>query len=62
MITDAWYTGQANYLRAWAYIHSLGGSNKGKWNPPENWFKSSTNNETPKRMEEIECAVRTYEG
>jgi hypothetical protein len=42
MITDAWCVGQPNYLRAWAYVHSLGCSDQATWNSPKNWLQSTT--------------------
>jgi hypothetical protein len=41
VITDAWCVGQLNYLRAWAYVHSLGCSNVGGWDSPKNWIRST---------------------
>jgi hypothetical protein len=49
-ITDAWFVGQPNYLRAWAYVHSLGCSSQGKWDPPKNWFITTTKQRTPRAL------------
>jgi hypothetical protein len=52
-ISDAWFVGQKNNLRAWAYVHQLGGSDKDDWvSPPLTWIRSSTKVNTPKAFRE----------
>jgi hypothetical protein len=45
-ISDAWFVGQQDYLRAWAYVHSLG-CKKWEWKQPTSWKKSTKTNPTP---------------
>jgi hypothetical protein len=51
-ITDAWYVGQHNYLRAWAYVHSLGCDtfDDDKWDPPKDWFESNISDQSLKKI------------
>jgi hypothetical protein len=44
-ISDAWFVGQKNYLRAWAYVHSLG-CVESEWKQPTSWKKLTTTNPT----------------
>jgi hypothetical protein len=53
MITDAWCVGEQNYLRAWAYVHSLGCNIKSTWDPPKKWFKSTNKRNTPNRWNKL---------
>ena len=46
-ISDAWCVGQANYLRAWAYMHSLHTPDDGTWTNPTDWITSTTKQDTP---------------
>ena len=49
-ISDAWCVGEANYLRAWAYVHHLydsTGNRQPKLKKPTSWIMSSTNQGTP---------------
>jgi hypothetical protein len=50
-ITDAWCVGQYNYLRAWAYVHSLGcnTTDDDKWDPPKDWFESTISDQSLKK-------------
>jgi hypothetical protein len=49
MITDAWCVGQHNYLRAWAYVHSLGcdTTDDDEWDPPKDWVQSTSDVSSP---------------
>ena len=47
-ISDAWFVGEANYLRAWAYVHNLLESMQ-TWQGPINWIASSTTAPTPEQ-------------
>jgi hypothetical protein len=46
-ISDAWFVGEKNYLRAWAYMHSLG-CDELEWKQPKSWKNSTKTNPTPK--------------
>ena len=49
-ISDAWYAGQKNYLRAWAYIHHFGCEQTDEFHPPEGanqWLRTSKQHPTP---------------
>jgi hypothetical protein len=52
-ISDAWFVGQVNYLRAWAYMHHLGDINaqqQQQWVsllPPASWMRSTLNYAAP---------------
>jgi hypothetical protein len=45
-ISDAWFVGQQDYLRAWAYVHSLG-CVESEWKQPTSWKKLTNENPTP---------------
>jgi hypothetical protein len=49
MITDAWYVGQHNYLRAWAYVYSLGCDtfDDDEWDPPRDLVQSTSDVRSP---------------
>ena len=49
-ISDAWFVGQANYLRAWAYVHSLRETMQPLKKLP-NWIRSSSIVATPEQRE-----------
>ena len=51
-ISDAWCVGEANYLRAWAYMHELG-SSIGSLQGQPNWLTSTTAVGTPTRLIEM---------
>jgi hypothetical protein len=44
-ISNAWFVGEKNYLRAWAYMHSLG-CKPSEWKQPSTWKKLSNENPT----------------
>lgn len=50
-ISDPYYIGEANYLRAWAYVFSLGCKQRDGFKHPKNgrqkWTKAGTNSPTP---------------
>ena len=48
-ISDAWFVGQANYLRAWACVHTLHESNgppRRPWRDPIDWIKSTNSQDS----------------
>jgi hypothetical protein len=65
MITDAWFVGQHNYLRAWAYVHNLGcnATENDKWDPPEDWWiKSTTGVGSPKLWSDKKAEIPGEDG
>jgi len=50
-ISDAWFVGQANYLRAWAYVHNLRKTMHPFKISPD-WLNSTTNKGTPEQRGE----------
>ena len=48
-ISDPYYLGEENYLRAWAHAHSLGCRSRslGSFNCPEDWIRTSKQSPTP---------------
>lgn len=53
-ISDAWFVGQPNYLRAWAYINSLGCNQDDFWTPPTAWLTTSKDSPTPQKEHDEE--------
>jgi hypothetical protein len=53
MMSDAWFVGQENYLRAWAYVHSLGCRSNSKWLPPKKRFRSTNTIDTPNLFRKV---------
>jgi hypothetical protein len=47
-ISDAWFVGQANYLRAWAYVHNLRESMQ-PFKISPGWLESTTTKGTPEQ-------------
>jgi hypothetical protein len=47
-ISDAWFVGEKNYLRAWAYVHNLRETMQ-PWQEPIDWIVSSTKVPTPEQ-------------
>jgi hypothetical protein len=57
-ISDAWFVGQENYLRAWAYMHHLGGSDTTRWvSPPIDWILSMTDTNSTRTFKD-KCHVK----
>ena len=48
-ITDAWFVGEPNYLRAWAFIYSLGCSQDDSWHAPKRWLGTEKKRPTPQK-------------
>jgi predicted Ser/Thr protein kinase len=64
-ISDAWFVGEANYLRAWAYMNTLHETTVQPWKNPTSWIKStneeggSTPNQWPKMPSDINSSVKS---
>ena len=59
-ISDAWCVGEANYLRAWAYVHDLSDSTSNrqpKLKMPTSWIKSTTKQRTPDQWKNSNCST-----
>ena len=48
-ITDGWFVGEPNYLRAWAFIYSLGCSQDDSWHAPKRWLGTEKRRRTPQK-------------
>jgi hypothetical protein len=48
-ITDAWFLGEPNYLRAWAYMHRLGCEQSTPFKAPKGWLVTSKKFSTPEK-------------
>lgn len=51
-ISDAWFVGEPNYLRAWAYINSLGCKQNDLWTAPKAWLTTSRKHSTPQKEDD----------
>lgn len=48
-VSDAWFVGEPDYLRAWAYIYSLGSAQDDSWHAPRRWLRTEKKSPTPQK-------------